>query len=690
MIDSDEIQNVQPKPEIKSRMQTDKCVKTLTKELKSAKARLTSYKKNMDERIQFDVLFSEISTFFINLPSDQVDKEIESAQQRICECLGLDMSVLWQCVPDKPDEFVLTHLFRPVSDPPVPKRMSASEYVPWFIQQAMAGKIVAVSSIKDAPAGAARDMDTWRYYGVNTTLDLPLRLGNGTPFGVISFNDMKLKKREWTPTLLSRLKLVAQVFANAISRKRFEENLRKSEQRLDLATSAAGTGLWTMNTDTQEIWGSEKLRELLCFDSETELTYRSFMGKIHPDDRGRVDDAVKQSLRSETPLNCDYRIVLPNDSIRWVCARGRLKQGADGTPDLLMGVSTDITGRITLESKLKSSLQEIEKLTKRLERENLYLQQEINLLSEQGEIIGKSLAIKRVMQEADQVASTGSTVLILGETGTGKEMVARAIHQMSNLKNHPMVTINCASLPPSLIESELFGREKGAYTGALTKMVGRFELADNSTLFLDEIGELPVEVQGKLLRVLEEGVFERLGSTKPIHVNARIIAATNRDIENEVSRGNFRSDLFYRLNVFPIKIPPLRERAEDIPMLVWAFVKKYKQQMGKDIEIIPKKTMDALQSYVWPGNVRELRNVIENAMILSHDATLLVDLPRFQSKEKKDVEKLEDLERRHIVSVLKKTGWRVGGNGGASEILGLKRPTLYSKMKKLGISRPRI
>jgi transcriptional regulator with GAF, ATPase, and Fis domain len=250
------------------------------------------------------------------------------------------------------------------------------------------------------------------------------------------------------------------------------------------------------------------------------------------------------------------------------------------------------------------------------------------------------------------------------------------------------VTVNCASLPPTLIESELFGREKGAYTGALTKMVGRFEVADGSTLFLDEIGELPLDLQSKLLRVLEEGKFERLGSTKTLQVNVRVIAATNRNIAQEMKEGRFRKDLYYRLNVFPIAIPPLRERREDIPLIVWAFIREFQKRMGKEIESIPRKSIDALQSYPWPGNVRELRNVIERAMIVSSGKTLVVQVPKIASPETEETPNLGDTERRHILNVLERTGWRVAGKGGAAEILGLNRSTLLSKMKKLGIRRP--
>ncbi|MEI6154540.1 MAG: sigma 54-interacting transcriptional regulator, partial [Deltaproteobacteria bacterium] len=348
----------------------------------------------------------------------------------------------------------------------------------------------------------------------------------------------------------------------------------------------------------------------------------------------------------------------------------------------------ELIPRLQLLGEIFVNALEIRELKLRLERENIYLQEEIKLLVEHTGIVGQSRAMRKVLAQAEQVARTDSTVLLQGETGTGKELLARAIHQMSSRKNRPLVTVNCASLPPTLIESELFGRERGAYTGAMTKMVGRFEIADGSTIFLDEIGELPLELQSKLLRVIEEGSFERLGSTKPLHVNVRIIAASNRDIEQEVKDGTFRRDLFYRLNVFPIVVPPLRERPEDIPLMVWAFVNEFQKRMGKEIESVSRTTLESLQSYSWPGNVRELRNVIERAMILNSSKTLVIQMPRLESSKIQTNLDLEDMERRHIVSVLESTGWRVSGKGAAAEVLGLKRSTLISKMTKLGISRP--
>jgi transcriptional regulator with GAF, ATPase, and Fis domain len=293
-----------------------------------------------------------------------------------------------------------------------------------------------------------------------------------------------------------------------------------------------------------------------------------------------------------------------------------------------------------------------------------------------------------VLTRAQQVAATDSTVLLMGETGTGKELVARAIHRMSRRKDRTLVTVNCASLPTTLIESELFGREKGAYTDALTRMAGRFEIAAGSTLFLDEIGELPLEVQSKLLRVLEQGEFERLGSTKTLKVDVRIIAATNRVLEKAVKEGKFREDLYYRLNVFPIEIPPLRERPEDIPLLVWAFTNEFEKRIGKRIDRISKDTLESLQRYSWPGNVRELRNVVEHGMIVSSGRTLTVRLPQTGSLDMATALDLASVERTHVLKVLTQSGWQIGGKGGAAEVLGLKRTTLVSLMERLGIKRP--
>ena len=305
-------------------------------------------------------------------------------------------------------------------------------------------------------------------------------------------------------------------------------------------------------------------------------------------------------------------------------------------------------------------------------------------------IIGRSAAVQRVLAQIQQVTSTGATVLLLGETGTGKELFATQIHELSERRNRPMVRVNCAAIPATLIESELFGREKGAYTDAFARQVGRFELADQSTIFLDEIGDLPPEVQVKLLRVLEQRQIERLGSAKPIPVNVRIIAATHRDLEQRIAARSFRADLFYRLNVFPIHVPPLRERPEDIPLLVSHFVEDYSRAFGKRIDSIPPANMAAMQQYAWPGNIRELRNVVERAMIVATGPQLTISMPASMAGAGgARSSRLADVQKAHIHSVLESAGWRIRGSGGAAERLGLRPTTLETRMAKLGLLRPK-
>ena len=339
------------------------------------------------------------------------------------------------------------------------------------------------------------------------------------------------------------------------------------------------------------------------------------------------------------------------------------------------------------DQNLQNAFSEIKILKDQIQQENIYLRKEFELKHEHAEIIGNSKAIKEALRLAEQVAGTESTVLILGETGTGKELLARAVHRLSSRSDRTMIKVNCAALPPTLIEGELFGREKGAYTGAMTREAGRFELADGSTLFLDEVSELPLELQSKLLRVLQDGEFERLGSAKTLSVDVRIVVATNRDLVQMVRDGKFREDLYYRLNVFPIKIPPLRERKDDIPALAWAFVKEFETTMAKRIESISRKSMQALQHYPWPGNVRELRNVIEQAMIISREKVLTLRLPNINESIIPVDLKLEDVVRNHIVQALEISGWRVKGKNGAAELLGIKPTTLYSKINRMGIKR---
>jgi len=342
------------------------------------------------------------------------------------------------------------------------------------------------------------------------------------------------------------------------------------------------------------------------------------------------------------------------------------------------------------KQKAETALSEIKMLKDQLEAERAYLQEEIKLEYNHDKIIGQSDGLKYVLYKVEQIAGSDTTVLVLGETGTGKELVARAIHGLSLRKNRSLVKVNCAALPTNLIESELFGHEKGAFTGSHARRLGRFEVANGATLFLDEIGELPLELQSKLLRVLQDGEFERLGSSHTFKVDVRIVAATNRNLEEEVRKGRFREDLLYRLNIFPITMPPLRDRMEDIPLLVDFYVKKISKRMGKTIELISTGVMSSLQNYHWPGNVRELENVIERAVINSSGPKLrLVDELKKPFKGLSTNNKtLDAVERDYIVQTLEQTHWKIGGKDSAAEILGLDRSTLRARMRKLGIQKP--
>jgi len=640
----------------------------------------------LEERLRFEALLAEISACFVNLPTDQIDGEIEDAQRRICECLGVDLSALWQWSDEKPRFMTVTHLHSPPEGPSRPDGIDGKEAFPWVLQKLLRGETLTYST-EDMPPEAARDQESRRHFGIKSSVNIPLSTGGRPIIGILTFDTMRAE-RAWPEETVKRLSIIAQVFTNALERKRSEEALLQSEKRLSLAADSAEAGLWELDYGTGLFWATERAREIFGYDPEEVISMERFEASVHPDDLERVRQVIARAQSEREPVNIEYRIRVGDGLLKWISSRGRPYFKSTGEPDRLMGVSLDIRERKQMEEQLRVRLEEIENLKLKLEKENIYLREEIELKSMHEEIVGRSPAIRQVLSQVEQVARTDTTVLIEGETGTGKELLARAVHRMSPRKERPLVMVNCASLPPTLIESELFGREKGAYTGAMTRMMGRFELADGATLLLDEISELPLEVQAKLLRVLEQGCFERLGSTQEIKVDVRIIAATNQDLARQVTAGRFRKDLYFRLNVFPIHLPPLRERAEDIPQLVWTFVRQCEKKMGKRVDQIPHKSMLDLQRYTWPGNIRELRNVIERSLIMSSGRTLEVHLPHGAAAEIPQVLNLEDAERKHISGVLQQTGWRVSGQGGAAEILGLKRTTLQAKMKKLDIRRP--
>ena len=552
--------------------------------------------------------------------------------------------------------------------------------------------MIAISSLDELPAEAPVDRESCRRIGVKSNLCLPLSVGGEPPVGALGLSTLHAE-RDWPDALVQRLQLVAQIFTNALARavRTVPCTRARPAWRRAPTSPASGTTRWT--SARASAFFDDRLTDICGVppDRQQGLGPLEFwLAHLHPEDRARVLGLREQLHDGRLErIVVEYRFLHPTRGERWIhhaaCVAMR---DASGRAVKTFGVLRDITESRQREEALRQSYAEIERLKDRLQAESDYLKAEIKVVHPHGEVTGQSPAIQKVLRQVEQVAPTDSSVLVRGETGTGKELVAQAIHRLSPRRSRLMVKVNCAALPSGLVESELFGREKGAFTGALTRQVGRFEIADGSTLFLDEIGELSLEVQAKLLRVLETGEFERLGSPKTIKVDVRVIAATNRDLAEDIQQGRFREDLYYRLNVFPIRVPPLRERAEDIPLLVWTFLEELSTRMGKTITQVPRQTMEALQRHPWPGNVRELRNVIEHATILTTGETLRVPLLDDAAPVAAPAPTLADSERELILRALESTGWRIKGPKGAAAALGLNPSTLYARMKKLAIRRP--
>jgi len=483
-------------------------------------------------------------------------------------------------------------------------------------------------------------------------------------------------------------------------RKRADEALRESEERFRTMADTLPEAIWipALNPETilyvspsfERIWGRPlaDLHRNPCFWAEA----------IHPEDRDRIAGIFGHWISGEGDgyQNVEYRITQPNGAIRWIHERGVLSLDEQGRPHRVSGIWEDITDRKRAQCDLQEALYEIKKLKDRLYEENIALKEEIDKTSMFEEIVGESPALQAVLARVAKVAPTDSTVLVTGETGTGKELIARAIHKRSRRAERAFVSVNCAVVPPSLIASELFGHEKGAFTGAMQRRLGRFELAEGGTIFLDEIGELPPETQIALLRVLQEREFERLGGAKAIRANVRVIAATNRDLRDAIDAGTFRRDLYYRLNVFPIEMPSLRERKEDIPLLVEYFIDRYATKMGKKILGINRATLERLKSYTWPGNIRELQNVIERSTIVCETENFTVDESWLLQKPDESDQASRPLfrmpvseEKKTIEAALADAQGRISGPSGAAAKLGIPASTLDSKIRALGINKYR-
>ena len=479
-----------------------------------------------------------------------------------------------------------------------------------------------------------------------------------------------------------------------VERKRADEKLRRSEAYLLEGQRLVHMFSWAHDAATGRVTSSPEVQNIFGLaPGEDVSTTEFFLGRIHPEDRPGAQRQFADAAIAKVSYESDYRIILPDSSIKYIHTIGHPVLNDSGDIVEFVGTAMDVTEQHRAKAVLESAFEEIKKLKDQLHDENVALREQIDQAFMFEEIVGSSPVLQSVLSNILKVAPTDSTVLITGETGTGKELIARAIHKRSQRSNRAFIGVNCASIPASLIASELFGHEKGAFTGALQRHQGRFELAHSGTIFLDEVGELPPETQIALLRVLQEHQFERVGGNRVLPTDVRVIAATNRDLHAAIGSGTFRADLFYRLNVFPIEVPPLRQRKEDIPMLVEYFVKRYAEKASKRIRKIDKTTMELCQSYSWPGNIRELQNIVERSVILCSGDTLWIDAAWLTTEVKPSQpeisaplpEALQSQEREIIEAALAASGGRVAGPNGAAAKLGIPRSTLDSKIKQLKI-----
>jgi PAS domain S-box-containing protein len=633
----------------------------------------------------FNQVLARISARLIKVDNEDLDAEILAALKDALEPLGVDRGGLLEVTEGSPVVKV-SHIWCGEGIAPVSGQLNLVELFPWSYQHIiLQGKDKVVANVADLPPEAEVDRQSLIQMGIKSAVTLPVFVGRRVHH-LLSVNALKVE-RTWPDELIQGLHHLGEIFVSAVQRREANQALRFAESRLILAAASANAGFWDLDLESGVYWVTDKMREMFGFAPGVTLTREHSRQVIHPDDWGMVQETIAKAVSTGEEANVVYRAVLPNNQARWMHARGRIQRGlADGRLRL-MGITQDVTERKQIELQLRDQLEEITRLRRQLEEENAYLRREAGTVDMLPQFSGSSQGMQTVMLQIEQVARTNSTVLILGETGTGKELVAQNIHRLSERGGQLMIKVNCAALPAALVESELFGREKGAFTGALSKQLGRFELANGSTLFLDEIAEMSLETQAKLLRVLQEGEFERLGSSRTIKVDVRVLAATNRDLEEEVRQGRFRRDLYYRLNVFPIHIPPLRDRIDDIPQIVWEFVKELGERMGKKIHRITKRDMEMLMRCPWPGNIRELRNVIEHALIISKGETLALHLSHMAKKECMQAATLEEVEREHIQAVLSTTHGRIKGPDGAAQRLGLKPSTLYSRIRKLGLQK---
>ncbi len=652
----------------------------------------------IDQRMRFETLIADLSASVLKAPNNEIDRIIERGLERVAVFFGADrigilsVDTARKCVH-------VTHAHYAEGVDGVSPDIELAALFPWSYEEHITRRNyvnVTVTQMAQFPPEADQDRRSWEAMGVRSNLTIPL-ITAGRVEHLICVQSMH-EERVWPNEYISRLRLLGEIFISALHRKHTVEELRRSEERFRHVAENVSDFIWEVDSQGLFTYTGPSVEKILGYRPDELIGKKHFYDLFVPEMSIELKEAAfhvfenKQSFRAFPNPN-----VSKAGRIVYLETSGSPIVDEAGNLAGYRGADTDVTARKEAETKLRDAYMEIRQLKDRLLQENTYLRKEIAQAQGSNEIIGDSAALKYVLFRVEQVSTLDTTVLLLGETGSGKGVIARRIHASSQRRDKPFITVNCAALPSNLIESELFGREKGAFTGSHDRQMGRFEIADGGTIFLDEIGEMALELQAKLLRVIQEGEFERLGSPRTIKVDVRIIASTNRNLEEAVRQKMFREDLYYRLNVFPITIPPLRQRMEDIELLVKHFVAKHRARTGFAPDSFPPQFFDDLRRHSWPGNVRELESVVERTMIISKGADVnpveifIADSaasPLEPEQPAMPNASLAEMEREYIIRMLKSCDWRIEGERGVARVLGVKPSTLRARMKKLGVKKP--
>jgi len=651
-------------------------------------------------RSEFQSLLAELSTKLLTAPPDDSMQMVNEEFRQICKRYDLYAGAIWT-VEDKNTDTVQRRAgwrdTKKISH--VQSDHYARKEVPWFVSAGLADQIIKLNSLDDLPAGNTEDRVALEAMGIESLLGFSA-LANSGLIGYCIFSSDQ--PRHWEAETIQELHLISNTLTAVCARVWAAADMLRSQQDLIRSQAVASLGSFSMKYDppvdhfTTDASIERSPEHLALHGSEDENeAVEALIQRIHPDDVEKAVARMEDGFGTEQGVQQTFRLVRNDKSVIHVESRFEFDTDDQGRVTRAFGIDHDITEQVQARQELESALAEIKKLRDQLQQENTFLRDEIRVAHGFDRIIGGGPKLKKALTLAQKVAPTGVSVLILGETGTGKELIAQSVHDLSDRKNKAMISVNCAALSKDLIESELFGHEKGAFTGAHERRKGRFELADGGTLFLDEIGELSADLQAKLLRVLQSGDFVRLGGTETLNVDVRIVAATNKDLRRAVDEGEFRADLFYRIGTFPIELPPLRERREDIPALIEFLVQKHAERMGKDIHSISARTIRHLSQQQWPGNVRELESVLQRALISTAGPTLdyveeigSIALPAASTFAAYPTTDLLEVQRQHIIAMLNASNWVIDGKNGAAASMGIAASTLRSKMKRLDIQRP--